>query len=192
MSARADGVERTREQILQAAYALWVEREYDEVSLQAVAERAGMTKQTVIRQFGSKERLAVAVIDWQRPREEAARAVAPGDLSGALDALLARYEQMGDANVRMLSLEQRVPELRYLLEQGRDSHRRWIERVFAPFLPSKQGAARRQQVMAFYAATDVTAWKLLRRDFQLSRRVTAAVLLSTISALASRRGRGTS
>lgn len=187
MVARADALERTRARILEAAYELLLEREYEEVTLDEVAARAGVTKQTVIRQFGAKDRLAYAVVDWQRPREEAARAVEPGDVSAALEALLARYEAMGDANVRVLALEKRVPEVRYLLEQGRESHRRWIEHVFAPFLPRGKGAARKRRVMAFYAATEVTVWKLLRRDFRMSRRETAAVLRSIVDALAHRK-----
>lgn len=186
MVARADAAERTRTRILQAAYDLLLEHEYELVTLDGVAERAGVTKQTVIRQFGAKDRLAYAVVDWQRPREEAARAVEPGDVSGALEALLTRYEAMGDANVRVLALEQRVPEVRYLLEQGRDSHRRWIEHVFAPFLPRGRGAARKRRIMAFYAATEVTVWKLLRRDFRMTRRETGAVMRSMVDALVQR------
>lgn len=37
--------------------------------------------------------------------------------------------------------------------------------------------------MAFYAATEVTIWKLLRRDFQLSRADTEAVFLALVSGL---------
>jgi AcrR family transcriptional regulator len=143
-----------------------------------------VTKQTVIRRFRSKDRLAVAVVDWQRPLEEAGRVAEPGDLEAAVDALLARYEQMGDANIRVLVLERRVPAVRYLLEQGRESHRLWVERVFAPFLPAGKGASRRRRVMAFYAATEVMLWKLLRRDFQMSRADTRAVFLTLVSALA--------
>jgi AcrR family transcriptional regulator len=183
MEARADAVEQTRESILEAAYALWLEHDYDDVSLERVAARAGVSKQTVIRQFGSKDQLVYATIDWQRPREEAARVVEPGDVKGAVEALIARYEQMGDANVRVLELEQRVPAIRYLLDMGRKSHEAWVERVFGPFLPEREGAARRRRVMAFYAATEVTIWKLLRRDFQMSQKETQAVFLELVSGL---------
>ena len=169
--------------ILQAAYELFLEHHYDEVSLVRVAERAGLTKQTVIRQFGSKDQLAYAVVDWQRPREEAARLVEPGDVRGAVKTLVERYERMGDANVRVLQLENRVPAIRYLLEQGRESHAAWVARVFAPFLPKRRGRAYRRRAMAFYAATEVMLWKLLRRDFGLSRQETSAVLLALVSGL---------
>lgn len=184
MVVRADAVEGTRARILEAAYELWLAEPYDEVSLERVAARAGVTKQTLIRHFGSKDKLAIATVDWQRPREEAARAAEPGNVSAAVTALLARYEQMGDANVRLLALEDRVPAIRYLLEQGRESHRQWIEKAFEPFLPARGGAAYDTRVMAFYAATEIMVWKLLRRDFSLSRKQTEAVLLELVSGLA--------
>jgi AcrR family transcriptional regulator len=185
MEARADGVEQTRESILRATYDLWLEQhEWDDVSLERIAERAGVSKQTVIRQFGSKDKLAYATVDWQRPVEEAGRVAPPGNVAGAVDVLIERYEKMGDANVRALALEQRIPAIRYLLEQGRESHRAWIERVFRSFLPKRKGAARRRRVMAFYAATEVMIWKLLRRDFRLSQEDTRAVFLALVSGLA--------
>jgi AcrR family transcriptional regulator len=183
MQSRAAHVEETRIRILEAAYQLLLEQHYDEVSLERVAERAGLTKQTVLRQFGSKDQLAYAVVDWQRPTEEAARLVQPGDVRGAVNTLVERYERMGDANVRVLQLENRVPAIRYLLQQGRESHSAWVARVFAPFLPRRRGRAHRRRAMAFYAATEVMLWKLLRRDFGLSRKETGAVLLALVSGL---------
>lgn len=186
MAFRADAAEETRGRILQSAYELWRDHAYDDVSLERVAERAGVSKQTLIRHFGSKDRLVCATADWQRPREEAARSVKPGDLQEAVAVVVARYEQMGDANVRVLGLESRVPAIRYLIEQGRQSHRQWVERAFAQFLPSRSGAAYQRRVMAFYAATEVMVWKLLRRDFGMSRKQTEAVLLELVSGLAAR------
>lgn len=184
MVMRADAVEGTRGRILEAAYELWRAEAYDDVSLERVAERAGVSKQTLIRHFGSKDQLLIATVDWQRPREEAARAAEPGNVPAAVAALVARYEQMGDANVRLLALEDRVPAIQYLLQQGRESHRQWVERAFEPFLPAHGNAAHRRRVMAFYAATEVMVWKLLRRDFRLSRKLTEAVLLELVSGLA--------
>lgn len=187
MELRAEAVEETRGRIMQAAYELWLEQHYDDVSLDRIADRAGVSKQTVIRQFGSKDQLACATVDWQRPREEAARSVEPGDLAQAVSTLVERYERMGDANVGMLEVERRVPAIQYLLAQGRESHRAWVEHVFAPFLPARKGSAHERRVLAFYAATDVMLWKLLRRDFQLNRKQTEAVLLELVSGLAAGR-----
>jgi AcrR family transcriptional regulator len=187
MDTRVEATEQTRRRVLQAAYELWLAHTYDAVSLEKVAARAGVTKQTLLRHFGSKEQLAIAVVDFQRPREEAARAADPGDVERAITKLVERYEKMGDANLRMLELERRVPAIDYLLKQSRESHRRWVEQVFEPFLPARRGASRERRVLAFYAVTEVMVWKLLRRDFRLSRKETRAVLLELVSGLTTRR-----
>lgn len=168
---------------MQCAYDLWLAVPYEAVTIEAVAQRAAVSKQTVLRQFKSKDDLAVAVVDWQRPREEKHRETEPGDVTTALSRLVDRYEAMGDANVRVLEIERSVPAIQYLLSNGRASHRGWIEHVFAPFLPKRGSAARERRVMAFYAATDVYLWKLLRRDFGLDRDETKAVLRELVEAL---------
>ena len=108
-------VEQTRERILQAAYDAWLAEPYDQVTLDGVARAAGTSRQTVLRHFGSKDELAVAVVDWQLPHEESARRVEPGDVVAAVRHLVDRYEAMGDANVRMLELEGRVAPIDHLL-----------------------------------------------------------------------------
>src|SRR5437764_2573263 len=55
MVARAEAAEATRLRILDAARQLFADLLYDQVSLNAVAARAGVTVQTVIRRFTSKE-----------------------------------------------------------------------------------------------------------------------------------------
>jgi AcrR family transcriptional regulator len=175
MVARRVAVERTREQILASAYRLWLDRRYDEVTLDAIADAAGVSRQTLLRHFGSKDALVMAVIDWRRPQEEASRRVEPGDVATAVSRLVDRYEEIGDARVRILELEGRIDAIDYVLSQARESHRQWIEHTFAPWLPAG-GPERQQLVCALYAATDVTLWKLLRRDLGRSRREAEAVI----------------
>jgi AcrR family transcriptional regulator len=186
MTARAEAVDATRERILQATFELWLTDAYEEVTLERVGEAAGVSKQTVIRQFGSKEALVAAVAEWHQPREKDERSAAVGDVEGALHRLIARYESIGDANLRLLQVEHRVPTIRRILQAARQGHREWIEQVFAPFLPRRKGKARELRVMAFYAATDVTLWKLLRRDFGLGREETEAVIRELVEGLLSR------
>lgn len=47
MKARAEAAERTARAILNAAAELWRDHPLDEITLQQVAERAGVTAQTV-------------------------------------------------------------------------------------------------------------------------------------------------
>jgi AcrR family transcriptional regulator len=176
MRERLRAVERTRESILQAAFGLWLAHPYDEVTLDEVAAEAGVSRQTVHRQFGSKEDLLVAVIDWRRPREDEADAqIPPGDVEAAVRHIVDRYEAMGEVIVRFLALEGRVEAVDYFLATGRDAHRRWLERVFGPLLPDDR-RNREEAVLTLYAATDVMVWTLLRRDFGRSRAQTEAIM----------------
>jgi hypothetical protein len=124
--------------------------------------------------------LAFAVVDWQKPYEEAFRSAEPGDIETAITRLVDRYEVMGDANVRILELEGRFPAFDYLLEVSRAGHRAWIERTL---LPDPSSADREQAVLSLYAATDVTVWKLLRRDLKQSRSATESVILRLVRAV---------
>jgi AcrR family transcriptional regulator len=177
MGVRQEAVASTRERILRAAYDQWLKRPYDQVSVQSVAGAAGVSRQTVVRQFGTKDELALAVVDWQKPREDGYRAVTPGDIESAVERLVDRYETMGDANVRILELEGRVPAIDYLLEISRAGHREWIERTL---VPDSASDSLDELVLALYAATDVTVWKLLRRDLGQSRAVAQATILRLV------------
>lgn len=179
MTARADAVERTRERILEATYTLWLERPYDEVTMDAVAERADVSRQTVHRHFGTKDELVTAVTAWRGPREDAARAVPVGDVAAAVRRIVERNEEMGDANVRALEIEDRIEVVGRMLDQGRRAHRSWIVTVFGPYLPDDQGQ-RSMVVDALYVALDVTVWKLLRRDFEYSVERTEQVIRTMV------------
>ena len=144
---------------------MWLARPYAQVTLDAVAAGAAVSRQTLLRHFGSKNGLAMAVVDWQRPIEEALREVEPGDGDAAVHRLIARYEVMGDANIRVLELKGRVPAADHLISEGQQSHRAWIIRTFAQHLRGQSRRTREHLTLALYAATDVTVWKVLRRDF---------------------------
>ena len=60
MVARAEAAEATARAIIAAARRLFSELPYDEVSLPAVAAAAGVTVQTLLRRFGSKDGLFAA------------------------------------------------------------------------------------------------------------------------------------
>src|SRR3712207_8050354 len=63
MRVRAEAAAETGRRILEAVIELHRERFFDEVSLEDIAERAGVTVRTVIRRFGSKERLIEAAAE---------------------------------------------------------------------------------------------------------------------------------
>ncbi|MFD2091400.1 TetR/AcrR family transcriptional regulator [Blastococcus deserti] len=182
MQARAEGVQRTRERILAAARSRFLEMAYDEVRLVDVAADAGVTQQTLLNHFSSKEGLALAVVDVMGPEIDALRGpVAPGDVAGFVRGIMRQYEALGDANVRLAAVAERIPALGEGLQLARSRHTAWLERTFGEQLPDDP-RQRRRVLAALYAVTDVGTWKLLRRDLGHSRAETTTVLQSLLRA----------
>lgn len=180
MTARARAAAATGERILATATEVFLGRPYEQVSLDDVAREAGVTVQTVLRRFGSKEGLVAAAAEVGIERVRAARALAPiGDLAGAVRNLIDHYEEWGARVLRMLAQEESVPPFLEVTEAGRRLHRAWVETTFAPWLRGP-GAARARRLAQLVAVTDVYVWKLLRRDQGLSRSVTETTLLELL------------
>jgi AcrR family transcriptional regulator len=178
MTQRAEAANATAERILDAVTELFWERPTDQVVLRDVAERAGVTVQTVLRRYGGKEALLAAAADRAMSRTEADRAVSPGDVDTAIEVLLDHYEQVGIRVLRLLAEEQSQssPTLAGLAERGRGLHRDWCRSVFAEVLGSLTGVARRRRLAQLVAVCDVYTWKLLRLDSGLSRQQTQIAL----------------
>jgi AcrR family transcriptional regulator len=170
MSARAEAAEATRERLLNAAWEEFAGRPYEEVLLTAIAERAGVTVQTLHLRFGSKEELFTAsFVAWGMP-VIASREEAPvGDVPGAVANLFDHYEAHGTAILRLLSQEERIPAVAEMTEAGRRYHRAWVEKTFAPQLEGVGGKVRRRRIAVLALATDVLAWRFLRHDNGLGR-----------------------
>ena len=180
MTSRADAVASTKERIATAALELLMERRFDDVTLTDIATAAGVSHQTVLNHFESKEGVAFAAADLVVASTNDARSgVTPGDTVGAVRRLVADYEQMGDANARWAMDVERLGSLAPLIEQARHSHRAWLEAAFEPYLPA-DGKARRRVVNALHAATDVYTWKLLRRDLGVTRAETERTMVRLI------------
>ena len=184
MRARAEAAAETGRRILEATIELHSERFFDQVSLEDIAERAGVTVRTVIRRFGSKERLIKAAAEEGERRVTHQRYQAPiGDIEGAINNLMDHYEEWGDTVLRLLAQEERVPAFRSLTDAGRAFHYEWVERTFAPLLAEHTGEKRRRLLAKLIAVCDVYFWKLLRRDLGLSREQTELAIRETILAL---------
>jgi AcrR family transcriptional regulator len=169
---RAQAAEATARRIVEAFLALLMEHWFDEITLDRVAENAGVTVQTVVRRFGGKDGLLADAVDTLATQINTRRAAPPGDVGRLVENLLADYEQTGDAVIRLLALEPRHPALKAALDFGRSEHRRWVSGVFAEPLGKLVATGRRRALDALVVATDVYTWKLLRRD--MARSVTAA------------------
>ena len=186
MAARAEAAAQTARGILAATAALWRERPIDEITLADVAGRAGVSVRTVIRRFGSREGVIAACIEADAAGIVAERDQAPaGDVEGALAVLLGHYERDGDAVLRTLALEEKVAEAKAIARAGRAAHRAWCARVFAPHLPPPGDDGYDARLDAFVAATDLHAWKLLRRDLGRSAEGTGRVIRALVDGLLS-------
>lgn len=170
MTARATASEATTRRILEAAQHLFGASPYDQVSLQAVAARAGVGVQTVLRRFPSKEQLFTAVAAWtSRQIRGALDGVPSGDVAGAIRSLIDTYERWGDEVLNRLAQEQRIPVMRGVTDAGRQHHYAWTERCLGPLLAGSAPAERAQRLAQLIAVTDLYVWKVLRRDLGLSR-----------------------
>jgi AcrR family transcriptional regulator len=182
MQARAEAAAATAERIVEAAVELFWEQPTDQIRLDEVAARAGVSVQTVIRRFGGREGLFEAAASREQARVRDARAaVTPGDVAGAVSNLVDHYESLGDRVLRMLAEEERVPALRDVVEQGRSLHREWCGVVFAPFLTGLTGVARDRRLAQLVVVCDVYTWKLLRRDCGLSRAQTTKAITEMLA-----------
>ena len=181
MGARAETAAETGERILDAAVEIFWARPSDQISLEDVAEVAGVSVRTVIRRFGGRQGLLAAAAAREVERTAGERSTAPvGDTAAAVAVLVEHYEADGERVLRLLAEEGREPGLGPLVDQGRAVHRDWCARVFAPALTGLTGAERRRRLAQLVAVCDVYTWKLLRRDAGLSRRQTELALVELL------------
>lgn len=169
MRARAAGVAETRRRILDATFALSADRLIPEISLEAVAQGAGVSVQTVLRQFGSRAKLFEATAEHASHVVSTEREAPPGDIPTALRVLVDHYERRGDATVMMLAQESTDAVVASVVQRGRSMHRQWVLDVFAPLLRPLDRSDSDVAVDLLVVATDVYTWKLLRRDRALGR-----------------------
>jgi AcrR family transcriptional regulator len=176
-TARADATRETGERILAAALTAFLTSNYDDVTLEKVAADAGVTPQTILRRFGSKEGVARALADVVNAEALSQRDTTPvGDIAGAVAHLVKDYETNGDTIMHLLRQEVRVAPIADILDRGRQLHEEWCTRVFAPWLEARRGVAQKRLLATVIATCDLYTWHLLRRQRGLSRRQTELAL----------------
>lgn len=185
-TARARSAQQNGERILAAAYARFISAYYDEVTLDQIAADAGVTVQTVIRRFGSKEGIIRALAELIIRRVVAQRGEAPvGDLREAVVNLVEHYEREGDMALHLLRQEGRVMAYAEVTDHGKRFHSDWCARVFAPWFDGLEGVDRRRRLAQVVAICDVYNWYLLRRQRRLSRRQVELALIELLEGVLS-------
>ena len=183
MRARAEAVEATRERIARAAMPRFLAEPYEDVTIASVARDAGVSHQTLLNHFESKDGLFAAAAERFSADLAASReGRATSDPESVVALLMEQFERSGDGNVRLALLHERIEAVRTGLEQGRANHQVWLAEVFADRLPSDP-AERRRTLAALHAATDVYTWKLLRRDLGHGRRATQRIMTDMVRAI---------
>jgi len=183
MTTRAKATEETRRRILQAAFDLQSRHLAFEIVLDAVAAEAGVSVQTVLRHFGSRAGLFDEAVVFARDQIAEERRAPVGDVAGAIRVLVDHYEKRGDLALMMLAQESTYEGVRRMSDRGKAMHRAWVAEVFAAFLDDLDADAREELLDLLVVATDVYAWKLLRRDRGLSRNVTEHRINSLVTAV---------
>jgi AcrR family transcriptional regulator len=177
MTARAASAEATRQRILDGAIALVAERRFAEITLDAVAERAGVSVKTVLRQFGSRDDLVAAAMDVAMAMIEAERRTPPGDVAAAVHTVVDHYELRGRTGLLMLAQEDHDDLTRVATDRGKAMHRAWVQEAFAPATDDAS------VLDLLVVATDLYTWKLLRQDRGHSREVTETRMLDLVHAV---------
>jgi AcrR family transcriptional regulator len=183
MRARAASVEQTRQRILQATFDLAADRVVSDISLDLVAQQAGVSVQTVLRHFGSRAALIRAASEHGAALVAQERRAPAGDLDEAIRLLVDHYELRGDTSVLLLAQENSDPIVGAVVARGREVHREWVASTFRPLLGPLEPAARQEALDLLAVVTDVYTWKQLRRDQHLSREVTETHITRLVAAV---------
>ncbi len=174
----------TEQRIIEAGLALFDEQWSDQITLEQLAQRAGVTVQTILRRFGSKERLA-NVVSQEAFRRAIQQRIDPlvGDLTTIVRGLIAYYEAGGERMLRGLAQEARQPHLHAIIDVARASHREWLERAFKTHLERRDEATRARLLAQLYTLTGVYTWYQLRHESGLNQEETAHALYEMIDKL---------
>jgi len=178
MSARAEAVAETRRRIIEALFDLGRERMFPDISLEDVADEAGVSVQTILRHFKSRAGLAEATMDHAIATVTEERHAPVGDVDAAVAAIVGHYEDRGHTALMMLAQESSDPQVAELTRRGRAMHRTWVKDVFATF-----AGPRDPLIDLLVVATDVYTWKLLRLDRRYSRARTEQLMHRMVTSL---------
>lgn len=184
MTNRALSAAETTHRILVSTVEEFWESPTPDLRLQTIASAAGVTVQTILRQFGSKENLMLEATKFEGVRIQAMRNPHNvASLESAVHQLVAHYEVMGDRVLRMLAEESRLPALSEIVNTGRKQHQEWCRAVFATKLSSLSSSQRKIRLAQFVAICDVYTWKILRRDSGLSSKSTEKAIVDMLNNL---------
>jgi AcrR family transcriptional regulator len=181
---RARAQQRTRDALISTAQSEFFAGRWEEVSLDAIAARAQVTKQTLLRHYGSKDGLLEEAVRQGFDEVRAQRFNAPaGDVKRAVQNLLEHYEQWGERAIRIGAVDGPGEVAIGLARRARQLHYDWVDHAFGPFLQELGARERGRRRAALIALCDVHAWWLLSHELELPRAEVRATLIGAIERL---------
>lgn len=197
LGRRAETADDNRQRILVAAYELIAEAGFHPVTVDAVAERAGVTRVTVYRQFGSKRGLFEAVNSQRLDQAQLARldeARRHPDVVQALQGFLREscrfMNEIGDTLRTSLEVAREEPEVAHILEIGYYGRRKQSLEELATRLHEEQALApgwtRPRVVDALMILTSLEAFQTLTELRGRSVRRAADILFDMASVFVTR------
>jgi AcrR family transcriptional regulator len=184
MTARAAAAAETADKIIAATRQLFTAHLIAEITLADIAQRSGVTVQTILRRFGDKDAVFAEAISGLGTDIVSQRGQAiPNELDDLLENLVEHYETHGRLVLKMLGEEITTPAIEPVLGFGHDYHRRWCETVFAATLEPLTGAERKRRLAQLIAICDLRSWEVLRIRMGLSRNQTRTALREMLQPL---------
>lgn len=181
--ARAVIEQRTRTALLDAAARLFFERGWEGTSLDAVAGEAGVTKQTLLRHFGSKAGLLEQAFARAFETVRRQRWDVPGDdIERAVDNLLDHYDAVGERALKIDAMAG-LDAVAEWVQRARELHYAWVAHAFGAFLRPLRGRDLERRRAGLIAVCDVHTWQLLRQHLGLGRAQLRATLVLAIRGL---------
>jgi AcrR family transcriptional regulator len=181
--ARAQAEEQTRAALIAAADEAFLSGPWEQASLDAIASAAGVTKQTLLRHFGSKDGLLEQTLRQAIVQVTAERFSAPtDDIPGAVDNLLDHYEQRGGRAMRSTNFDVDGP-LAEVAQIARQFHHDWVDHALGRWLSKAAPVDRPRLRAALISVCDVQSWWILARDLGLPRSEVRATLILAIDRL---------
>lgn len=185
MTARAESAARTSERVVAATRELFAEKTIADITLADIADRSGVTVQTVLRRFGDKDGVWAEVFARSAEEVYAQRGtIDPESLDMVVDTLLDHYEQWGPTMLKMLAEATTTPSIQPVLADAAAYHHTWCETAFFGALGSLSKTARRRRLATLVAVCDLRTWETLRLRAGLSRQETRRALLEMLTPLA--------
>lgn len=176
MSARSDAVQATGARILDAALRLYAAYPVDQIRLEAIAADADVSVPTIVRRYGGKAGVIVALVTRELSQlAERRTAHADDPIDSIIEDLVEHYEVSGTLILKVYSESPLVEGLAEIAAEGRRYHVEWCRQTFADRI-SGPPVVHARRLAAAIAICDATTWRILRQDGGLDPHETVAAL----------------